>query len=130
GKNWTAWYPNGSVTCLGGIGGGGSGFLPVPVPGGPDPNKVDIPKLRERLWKALMSDPNCLAFLGIGGAVGVLGILDTIPIDVGNYGPPEQDATTAYGIQLGGDLRPLNPQIHINENGSFSKTGSTALMGG
>jgi RHS repeat-associated protein len=99
-------------------------------PGGTDPNKVDISKLRERLWKALKSDTNCLTFLGIGGAVGVLGLLDTIPIDVGNYGTPEQDAITAYGIQLGGDLRPLNPQIHINENGHFSKTGSTAIMGG
>ena len=103
----------------------------VPVPGGSDQNKTDISRLRERLWKALVSDPNCLNFLGIGGAVGVLELVDTIPIDVGNYGSPEQgDAITTYGITLGGDLRPINPQIHINENGYFSKTGHTAMIGG
>ena len=109
----------------------GWGGGPTSPAGGPDQNKVDISKLRERLAKALQSDTNCLTFLSIGGAAGALGVLDSVPIDVGNYGPAEQgDAFTSYGIQIWGDLRPQNPQIHINENGYFSKTGQTALIGG
>jgi RHS repeat-associated protein len=101
----------------------------VPVPGGSDQNKTDISRLRERLWKALVSDPDCLTFLGIGGAVDVLGLLDTIPIDFQDVGPSNVQARTTADF-LPGYPRPQNPQIHINTNGYFSVTGSKAKMGG
>jgi hypothetical protein len=100
-----------------------------PTPLGPDTNKIDIPGLRERLWKALVSDPNCLQFLGIGGAVSVLSLLDKITIDVQDEGSSSIQAVTTFLSDPTSDLRPINPAIHINTNGYFSVTGHKMMMG-
>lgn len=110
--------------------GDGSGYC-VPDPEGQgkaDPNlapdksgggpTINIPNLRERLWKALMSDPDCLAFLGINGAVSILSLVDEIPIDVDTYFDRDLGAITTAEQSLE-SYTVQNPSIHINSNGPF-----------
>jgi hypothetical protein len=95
---------------------GSSGPLsPVPVPA---QHKIDIPGLRERLWKAILSDPDCMAFLGINGAVSILSLVDKIPIDVQTYFDRDIGAQTEVETSLD-SYTIQNPSIHINSSGPF-----------
>ena len=88
-------------------------------PGGPgrDPKKK-IEDLRAQLWAALLNDPECLSFLGARG-VGVLDMLDRIPITVSNEGDSTIAATTHYQLSDPSSVLPKDPTIHINENSYF-----------
>jgi hypothetical protein len=96
-----------------------SSFGALPVGNEPKNGpKIDIDALRARLWKALVSDPDCMAFLGINGAVSILSLVDSIPIDVETYFDRDLGAATSLSLTLDNPA-PQNPAIHINSNGPF-----------
>ena len=95
--------------------------------GGQNP-KVNIQDLRRKLWEALLKDPDCLSFLGSRG-IGVLGLLDKIPIDFKNVGADSITAVTESELDPR-SIVPKDPIIHINTNGFFEVKGLQTAVNG
>ena len=124
GKTWTAWYPSGSVTCVGGTGGGGSQIGGGSGPGnngggGPDAHK----NLKAQALRALLTNPDCASLFG--GLTNALNALfGTTYYDytsgMSNPDPGFVPAATWNGITSG-----LNAGDAAET--AFSKTGNRLL---
>ncbi len=72
GKSWTAWYPSGSVSCLGGLGGGGMLSL-NPIEQGEGGHESDLKNLRAQALRVLLTNQNCARlFGGLANALAAL----------------------------------------------------------
>jgi RHS repeat-associated protein len=121
-------YPNGDIDfegCIEGYPGSGGGYYaPLIGPGGGG----GVGSLRGELLDKLLSDPNCLSFLGRNDA-NSLSDIAAVPISVANLNSPTTQAVTSINLSPTGPV-PSNASIVLNQSSAFFTTGSQVSLSG